>query len=1082
MPSPDRVPLLDRRYRLIAFDWDGTAVRDRREEPDTLGRLLHELTARGVLVFVITGTHFGNLDRPWLRSLPPSSRRRLTVAANRGSEVWGFDGEGAPVLLWRRVASAEEERLLTEAADALAAELEARGLKVGRVYDRLNRRKIDLIPEPEWADPPKSRIAELLEAVQARLRRAGWNGLGDVLNRAAEIAQARGLRGPRITTDAKHVEIGLTDKGDAVDWMMRELAAPQGLGASEILVAGDEFGLLDGVPGSDARMIRPSTRGAVFVSVGPEPGGVPPEVIPLGGGPPRFLELLGRQVALRGTPGGPDLPGPAPSDSEWLLVESGFQLVREHEIESRFTVSNGYVGVRGSLEEGTSLSRPATFIAGIFGQDPRPGSVPEIFVGPDWVGRSLFVEGEPLTPETAENLDHRRVLDLGQGILRREWVCRDRAGRVTRIRSLRLASMAGRRILFDSVVVTPLNYGGRIRLESFLRPASLRDGVLLRRPPDGGRPALLVVRPPGSGAAVAFAVAGRLTSPEGEVRGPSGVRDGGALTFWEMEADMGRSWRLDRFVAVSTTRDAGDPVEEAERRLDAARAEGSETLVARHVAAWAARWTDAEVSPEGSPPDAQALRFAVYHLVGAANPEDPRVSVGARGLTGAIYKGHVFWDTETFMLPFYALTHPESARALLLYRYHTLEAARRRARAFGYRGALYAWESADSGEDTTPPYVVAPDGEVIRIRSGEQEHHISADVAYAVDFYRRVTGDEDFFVRAGAEILFETARFWESRAEPGEDGLLHIRHVMGPDEYHEDVEDNAYTNGMAKWNLETAAEAAADLEARYPASWRRLADRIGLAPDEPRRWREAAARLYTGLDPRTGLFEQFRGYFDLEFIDPAAYAGRTLPLDVLLGRERVRRSQILKQADVLMLIYLLWDRFSPEVREANYRYYEPRTGHGSSLSPPVHAVLAARLGRMEEAWRYFRQTAEIDLTNNMGNVAGGVHLAAQGGLWQAAVFGFAGLRVGERAGAKGKEGIVLDPRLPPAWKSLRFALRWRGRRTVVSVLPPRVRLDGEGEEGISVAVGDGSAPEEVTPGRGALWERGTEGAWRREVA
>ncbi|MFN3485105.1 MAG: glycosyl hydrolase family 65 protein, partial [Planctomycetota bacterium] len=375
-----------------------------------------------------------------------------------------------------------------------------------------------------------------------------------------------------------------------------------------------------------------------------------------------------------------------------------------------------------------------------------------------------------------------------------------------------------------------------------------------------------------------------------------------------------------------------------------------------------------------------------------------------------------------------------------------------------------------------------PDGEVIRIRSGEQEHHISADVAYAVDFYRRVTGDEDFFVRAGAEILFETARFWESRAEPGEDGLLHIRHVMGPDEYHEDVEDNAYTNGMAKWNLGTAAEAAADLEGRYPASWRRLADRIGLGSDEPRRWREAAAQLYTGLDPRTGLFEQFRGYFDLEFIDPAAYAGRTLPLDVLLGRERVRRSQILKQADVLMLIYLLWDRFSPEVREANYRYYEPRTGHGSSLSPPVHAALAARLGRMGEAWRYFRQTAEIDLTNNMGNVAGGVHLAAQGGLWQAAVFGFAGLRVAERAGAKGKEGIVLDPRLPPAWKSLRFVLRWRGRRTVVSVLPPRVRLDGEGEEGISVAVGDGSAPEEVTPGRGALWERGGEGAWRREVA
>lgn len=1075
MPPPDCGSVLDRPFRLIAFDWDGTAVADRREEATALGRLLGELTARDVLVFVITGTHFGNLDRPWWRSLPPLSRRRLTLATNRGSEVWGFDAQGDPALLWRRVATPEEERRLTEAAELLAAELEARGLAVGRVYDRLNRRKIDLIPLPEWADPPKFRIAELLEAVRARLRGAGLRGLDEVLERAAAAARSRGLPEARLTTDAKHVEIGLTDKGDAVDWMMRELAAPRGLGPSELLVAGDEFGLLDGVPGSDARMIRPSTRGAVFVSVGPEPGGLPPEVIPLGGGPPRFLELLGRQLALREGPCGPDLPGPPPSDPEWLLVEEGFQLVREHEIESLFALSNGYVGVRGSLEEGTSLSRPATFIAGVFGRDPRPGSVPELFAGPDWLGRALVVEGESLLPETAENLEHRRVLDMRQGILRREWICRDRAGRVTRVRSLRLASMADRRVLFDSAVVTPLNYGGRIRLESTLRPASSLDEVLVRRPQEGDRPALLAVRPPGGGPAVAFAAAGRLTAPWGEVRAPSGVREGGHGTFWELEAEMGRSWRLDRFVAACTARDAEDPAGEAERRLAAAVAEGAEALTARHVAAWATRWADAEVAPEGSPADARALRFAVYHLIGAAQPEDPGTSVGARGLTGAVYKGHVFWDTETFMLPFYAFTHPEAARALLLYRYRTLDAARRRARAFGYRGALYAWESADSGEDTTPPYVIAPDGEVIRILSGEREHHISADVAHAVDLYRRVTGDEEFFLCAGAEILFETARFWESRAEPGGDGLLHIRCVVGPDEYHEDVDDDAYTNGMARWNLEAAADAAEEFRERHPGAWGRLADRLGLGPDEPRRWREAAARLYTGLDPRTGLFEQFRGYFGLEFIDPAAHAGRTLPLDVLLGRERVRRSQVIKQADVLMLIYLLWDRFPPEVREANYRYYEPRTGHGSSLSPPVHAALAARLGRVEEAARYFRQTAEIDLANNMGNAAGGVHLGAQGGLWQAAVFGFAGLR-------PSGEGLVLDPHLPAGWTSLRFAVRWRGRRVVVTAVPPRVRLEVEGGEDLPVAVGDGAPSEVVGPGREAFWERRGEGVWRREVA
>ncbi|HXG61856.1 MAG TPA: glycosyl hydrolase family 65 protein [Planctomycetota bacterium] len=1084
MPPSGGGSVLDRPFRLIAFDWDGTAVHDRREEAVALGRVLRELAARDVLIFVVTGTHFGNLDRPWLRSLPPSARRRLTLATNRGSEIWGFDEQGNAVLLGRRIATPEEDRSLTEAAELLAAELEARGLKIGRIYDRLNRRKIDLIPEPDWADPPKSRIGPLLEAVQARLRKAGLRGLDEALERAAEAARSRGLPEARITTDAKHIEIGLTDKGDAVDWMMRERAAPRGLGPSDVLVAGDEFGLLDGVPGSDARMIRPSTRGAVFVSVGPEPGGVPPEVIPLGGGPPRFLELLGRQVALREGPCGPDLPGPPPSDPEWLLVEEGFQLVREHEIESLFAVSNGHIGVRGSLEEGTSLSRPATFVAGIFGRDPRPGAVPELFTGPDWVGRALIVEGEPLVPENVENLEHRRVLDLRQGILQREWVCRDRAGRVTRVRSLRLASMADRRILFDSAVVTPLNYGGRIRLESALRPASPRDEVLLRRPQEGERPALLGVRPPGGSAAVAFAVVGRLTAPWGEVRSPAGFRDEGAVTFWEAEAEMGRSWRLDRFAAAITSRETDDPVREAERRLAEALAADAEDLAARHVAAWSFRWEDAEVAPEGSAADARALRFAVYHLIGAADPEDPGVSVGARGLTGGVYKGHVFWDTETFMAPFYAYTHPDSARALLLYRHRTLEAARRRARAFGYRGALYAWESADSGEDTTPPYVVAPDGEVIRILSGEQEHHISADVAYAVDLYRRVTGDEEFFTRAGAEILFETARFWKSRVEPGEDGLLHIRHVVGPDEYHEDVDDDAYTNGMARWNLEAAADAAEALQERHSGVWRRLADRLELGLDELRGWREAAARLYTGWDPQTGLFEQFRGYFGLEFIDPSEYVGRTLPLDVLLGRERVRRSQIIKQADVLMLIHLLWDRFPPEVREANYRYYEPRTGHGSSLSPPVHAALAARLGRIEEAARYFRQTGEIDLADNMGNAAGGVHLAAQGGLWQAAVFGFAGLRPPspQPGGVDTEDAIVLDPHLPPAWRSLRFALRWRGRRVVVTVAPSRVRLEVKGGAEVPVAVGNGASPEAVVPGREALWERRREGVWRREVA
>ncbi|MCC2652666.1 MAG: beta-phosphoglucomutase family hydrolase, partial [Microvirga sp.] len=443
-------------------------------------------------------------------------------------------------------------------------------------------------------------------------------------------------------------------------------------------------------------------------------------------------------------------------------------------------------------------------------------------------------------------------------------------------------------------------------------------------------------------------------------------------------------------------------------------------LVDSHREAWAARWRASDIRVEGDPAAQRALRFAVYHLVSAANPEDERVSIGARGLTGRSYGGHVFWDTEIFMLPFYILTWPEAARALLMYRYHTLAAARAKAVRLGYRGAFYAWESADTGEDVTPSVVIAPDGEVIPILLAEQEQHISADVAYGVWSYWRATGDDTFLLEAGAEILFETARFWAGRAEREEDGRLHIRGVVGPDEYHESVDDNAYTNGMAQWNLEVGEATARLLAQRWPERWAALSTRLGLAEDELREWHRAARDLYTGFDERTGLFEQFRGYFGLEEIDLSAFQPRTAPMDMLLGRERIQGSQIIKQADVLMLIHLLWDRLPPEVREANFRYYEPRCGHGSSLSPAIHALLAARLGDVASAERYFRQASEVDLANNMGNAAGGVHMAALGGLWQAAVFGFAGLCL---AGGR----LEHKPNLPPQWRELSMRLTWRGR-------------------------------------------------------
>ncbi|HEX7128253.1 MAG TPA: glycosyl hydrolase family 65 protein [Thermodesulfobacteriota bacterium] len=772
-----------------------------------------------------------------------------------------------------------------------------------------------------------------------------------------------------------------------------------------------------------------------------------------------------------------DLPGAPTADPAWRLVEEGFALPREHEIESLFTVANGYVGTRGSLAEGCSLSWPATFVAGVFDVGPDAGAGPTLVRLPDWTHLALVVGGLRLTLEAGEIVEHRRVLDLRQAILWREWRQRDPTGRVTHLRFLRLASLADRHLLAQSVLITPENYSDTVHIESRLQwPADPGGGTVERAASGDGAPDVLL-RTTSRGVVVAVALGGEMRTGRGErverarEPGPRGV-----VERWTWYAGIGETALLTRLAIVYTSRDDENPAGAAARHLARARDDGIERAVDAHVTAWSARWSVADVRVAGDEPDQRALRFAAYHLISAANPEDEGVSIGARALTGEAYKGHVFWDTEIYLLPFYTLTDPPAARALLMYRYHTLPAARAKASALGYRGALYAWESADTGEDVTPSSAVAPDGQIVPILTGEQEHHVSADVAYAVWHYWRATGDDRFLLDAGAEILLETARFWASRGRLEPDGRYHFRCVIGPDEYHECVDDNAYTNLMARWNLERGADAARLVADRWPERWRALAERLGLSPEEPEAWRHVAAAIETGFDPGTGLFEQFRGFFDLEDVDLAAHGPCAVPIDVCLGRERTRRSRVIKQADVVALGVLLRDCFPREVHEANFRYYEPRTAHGSSLSSAFHALAAARLGDTALAERYFRQTAEIDLADRMGSAAGGVHIGALGGLWQAAVLGVAGLRLGE-------DGLAFDPHLLPAWHGLSFVTRWRGRTVSVSVTrePRGIEVAMEGEGPMTAALVGGPS-RTIAPGH-RYQARRLDGAWEawREV-
>jgi kojibiose phosphorylase len=698
------------------------------------------------------------------------------------------------------------------------------------------------------------------------------------------------------------------------------------------------------------------------------------------------------------------LPVALTHDATWLLVEAGFNAAREREIESIFAIGNGYVGSRGSLEEGGALSTPATFIAGVFETQVGSDSVPRLAVAPDWARFTASINGRVLALDQGEIIEHRRILDLRQGLLWRVWRQRDPDGRIISFQSLRLVSRADRHTLFQSVTLIPENFTGRLNL---IPPAQEEADVT-------GIPTLHTEQ---SGIDVAFAVAADIHPPCSEAGRTIETRCC-LLERHEIEIEMDQAYRFDRFVAVATSRDTARPAGAATEQLRRLCGRGAGPLLADHLAAWRERWRTADLQLTGDDYAQRALRFACYHLISASNSDD-RTSIGARALTGPAYSGHVFWDTEIYMLPFYLYTHPPTARALLMYRYHTLPAAREKARTYGYRGAFYPWETAGDGTESTPQRVLALDGTVHTIRNGELEVHVSAAIPYAVWQYWIATGNDAFLRDAGAEILIETARFWASRGQLEDDGHFHIRHVIGPDEYHEDVDDDAFTNGMAAWNLEHAAVAARILAKRWPEHWQALQNRLALGRTEPDEWSRFANAMYQGLDPRTGIIEQFQGYHSLEEIDLAAYEPLVAPMDVILGPERIQRSQIIKQPDVLMLIYLLWDRFHPDIRRANFYHYEPRTGHGSSLSPCIHALLAARLGETELAERYFRQAAEIDLADNMGNAAGGVHVGALGGLWQATVFGFGGMHIGPK-------GPAFAPHLPRAWQELRFPIHWRG--------------------------------------------------------
>jgi kojibiose phosphorylase len=748
--------------------------------------------------------------------------------------------------------------------------------------------------------------------------------------------------------------------------------------------------------------------------------------------------------------------------TDWSVIETQFDPAQLHHKETVFTLGNGYLGTRGSFEEGYPGSMSATLIHGVY--DDVPVVHTELANCPDWLPLVVIINGDRFRLDHGEILSYRRQLDVRRGVLSRDVRWRSGSGYTVDIHLERFASLVDQHVLALRCQVTPLDFEGTIEVQASINGYPDNQGVMhwewLNQgditTDEGAHATWLHLRTRNSG--IELGMATRLTVLDASAT----VRVTGCQGYPNLAATLpvqsGQTVTWEKVVTVFTSREEKVPAQAAQDKL---RQVGSyASLLSAQEAAWEEVWQSSDVVIEGDIKAQLAIRYNLFQVLISAPRHDDTVSIPAKTLSGFAYRGHVFWDTEIFVLPFLIFTQPALARNLLTYRYHTLNGARRKAKESGYKGAVFAWESANTGDEVTPRWVPPADNsaELVRIWCGDRELHINTDVAYAVWNYWQATGDDKWIRDYGAELILDTAVYWGSRVEwNAKQEYYEIREVIGTDEYHEHVSNNAFTNRMVQWHLEKALAVLEWLHRQYPDQAATLEDKLQITLERQARWRDIISHIWISYNPETRIIEQFEGFFNLEDINLADYEPRTRSMQAILGIEGASKRQVLKQPDVLMLLYLL--RETPgiysdlQTLQKNWDYYAPRTDitYGSSLGPAIQAALASYLNQAQEAYERFMQAALVDLEDTRRNAKEGIHSASAGGVWQAIVFGFAGIRINDAY-------PQANPHLPEGWTRLKFKLQWRGQWYEFDLHSDKIgELSGKMAENNNPKVGKSSA-------------------------
>jgi kojibiose phosphorylase len=739
----------------------------------------------------------------------------------------------------------------------------------------------------------------------------------------------------------------------------------------------------------------------------------------------------------------------------WNIIQEKYNANENRKYETLFTLANGYKGLRGALEF-SKLGDRGNLIAGVF--DKNTAQVTELVNCQDPLVLNIYVEDEIIDLDRCEVLSYSRNLDMKEGILEASFEIKTRKGRIVRINIERFLSRNNVHRWGAKYSIIPVNFCGKVFIEnmidgtmtnSTLDPVNVTKHFKIKEALDLKPGIALTSATIDKGIKI---VEGSCIACIGE--GENLLKERKYNQFgekvrelYQVFAEEGKEFTVYKFGATYTSRDSKSCLNALlKEELNIFLFDGYEKEKEAHIKEWNKIWQDVDIKIEGDDKALVGLRFNLFHLVSSAYEGDEKVSIAAKALHGEGYRGHVFWDTESFMLPFFIYTRPEVARALLMYRYNTLNGARKNASLKGYKGAQFPWESADEGTEVTPMWGADYYGNPVRIWTGDEEYHINSDITFGIWEYYRTTGDKAFLINYGLEMFLDTAKFWQSRIEYNkEQDRYEIRRVIGPDEFHEHVDNNVYTNYLSKWSIKKSLELVQWIKNENEEIFRRLCIKLDLNNKDFETWKDIQSKMYIARSEDGKLIEQFEGYFKLKQHLITKHDENGMPLwpeDVRL--DRLGETQLIKQPDVIMLMLMLWDEFDEVTRRENYSYYEKRTMHKSSLSPSMHSIMGLSVGDRKNAYKYFMKAIMTDLNDNQGNSEFGIHAANTGGAWQSAVFGFGGLSVDK------EQVLNFNPWLPKGWKKLSFNIQWRG--SVLNILIGEKEVELKSTESIELKV------------------------------